>query len=125
MKKLKIFIITFLFFSFYAQCLLGGPPRTLMKVYNNRGEIIFVTQNRIRIADSDPPEFTIEIERKSNKLINGHTGLLKPVTKVYEYVIIKDSNNNELMNLRGEELNNTVTIEKDNEDHVIYRLEVN
>ena len=124
MKKLKIFIVTFLFFSFYAQCLLGHP-RTRIRVYNNRSETIFVTHNRVRIADNDPPEFTIEVERNSNKPISGHTGLLKPATKVYEYVIIKDSNNNELMNLRGEELNNAVTIETDDEDHVIYRLEVN
>lgn len=104
---------------------ITGPPRTNVKIYNSRNEIIFVIHNRIKIADNDPPEFMTKIEGKSNKPMSGHTGLIKPASKVYEYVIIKDENNNELMNLRDETLNNAVTIETDNEDHVIYRLDVN
>ena len=41
------------------------------------------------------------------------------------YVIIKDNDDNELMNLRGEALENAVTIEIDDENHVHYRLDVN
>ena len=120
MKKLKIFIITFLFFSFYAQCLLGHP-RTHIRVDNNRSETITATF-KTRSTDH---EVTYEVRANTSRHIEGDVGLIKPATKVYEYVIIKDSNNNELMNLRGEELNNAVTIEKDNKNHVIYRLEVN
>ena len=118
MKYLKFFILLFLFNLLF--CILGGPPRTRMDVYNHRDESIFLISKRTKIQG----ETTHEIEAKQKQVLSGHVYLHKPASKVYEYVIVKDLNNNILMDLRGETLNNTVTIETDDEDHVIYRLDV-
>ena len=81
-------------------CLLGHP-RTNLIVYNNRNEIILVIQDRVKMGDSDPVKFTTEIKAKSSKPISGRIGLFKPISKVYEYVIIKDNHDNELRTLEA------------------------
>ena len=123
-NNIKFLTLVILSIACSYRCVLGHP-RTRLIVYNNRSEIILVIQDRVKMGDSDPVKFTTEIKAKSSKPISGRIGLFKPISKVYEYVIIKDNHDNELMNLRGETLNNSVTIEIDNENHVIYRLDVN
>ena len=105
-------------------CLLGHSTTNLI-VYNNRNEIIVVIENGVKRGDYEPSEFTRKIKAKSSKPLSTYIGLFKPISKVYEYVIIKDNHDNELMNLRGEALENAVTIEIDDENHVHYRLDVN
>ena len=122
MKYLKFVILLLSFNTLF--CILGGPPRTHLHVYNQRDELIFLISKRINIQDSHYSEISHEIEAKQKQFLNGRVGLHKPASKVYEYVIIKDSDNNILMDLRGETLNNAVTIDTDDKDHVIYRLDV-
>ena len=123
MKHLRLIILLLLLNIL--SCILGGPPRTHMNVYNHRDETIFLIAKRTKMGDLQSVENNYEVKAKQKQVVSGDVYLHKPASKVYEYVIIKDENDNELINLRGETLNNAVTIETDDEDHVIYRLDVN
>ena len=121
---MKLLKITLLLILLFLNC-VTGPPRTRIQAYNKKNEVINITFKLTNMKDFKSHEVTYNVMANSNRPLDNHTGLHKPASKVYEYVIIKDENDNELMNLRGEILNNAVTIEVDNEDHVIYRLDVN
>ena len=121
MRIFRLFIVIFFISFFCIQC-VTGPARSRVKVYNNKNEVIIAT---FKLIDVGEYEINYNIMPNMSQPLDNKIGLHKPASKVYEYVIIKDENDNELMNLRGETLNNTVTIETDDEDHVIYRLDVN
>ena len=117
---MKAFILPLLFNLL--SCFIE-PPSTSLKVYNNKDtNITVIFKNTERGFKTY--KVTTDITPKSFDHLYSHKGLHKSASKVYEYITIKDNNNTKLMDLRGEKLNNAVTIETDNKDHVIYRLDV-
>ena len=120
MKYLR-FIILLLLLNILA-CI--GDPRTYLDIYNNRNDDISAYYKLHLFEREDIPEKRLNIQSRKMSGI-GDTGLYDPLSKTVNYLIIKDSNGTELMNLRGSSLDNAIKLVSKDEDHILYRLDVN
>ena len=121
-KKLII-----LLFLFNLSCI--GDPETALNIYNNRNDNISTYSRHIFDERDGIPEKKLDIENGKWNVIS-ISGLYEPLSKTLSYLIIKDSNGVELMNLRGSDLDNVVrrvTDKKHEEEYgeITYRLDVN
>ena len=98
----KLIIILPLFGIAFFQCPFGDT-RTRLFIYNNKSDTIFIYYMHIFDERDGIPESKLDI--KSGKINSiGKSGLYEPLSKTVNYLIIKDSNGTELMNLRGSRL---------------------
>ena len=119
--KRSIIILPLIWIAF-AQCFFGDP-RTRLGIYNNRSDNISVYYKYHVFDEVGISEKKLDI--KSGKMSGiGDTGLYAPLSKTVNYLIIKDSNGTEFMNLRGSGLDEVVKLVSKDKHHITYRLDV-
>ena len=119
--KRSIIILPLIWITF-AQCPFGDP-QTGLDIYNNRSDNISVYYMHIFDERDGIPEGKLNI--KSGKMSGiGDTGLYEPLSKTVSYLIIKDSNGVEFMNLRGSTLDQAVKLVSKDKHHITYRLDI-
>ena len=125
-KRFKILIL--LFFSI-SLCLNIGCPfdkeftvETL--IYNMRSEIIEVCTEG-KISNSPNPLCSRVEPGQKNHGVDAHQESKLKVSELIDYMIVKDVNNIEILNLRGEALDNAFRVEEETDSLIVYRLDVN
>ena len=119
----KILIIFSLLGIAFFQCPFGDP-QTGLDIYNNRNDNISVYYMHIFDKRDGIPEGKLDVQNGEMDGI-GKSGLYEPLSKTVSYLIVRNSNEIELMNLRGSSLDNAVKLVSKDEDHILYRLDVN
>ena len=120
-KKL-IVILTLLGIAFF-QCSFGDS-RTRLSISNNKSGTIFIYYMYTFDERDGIPESKLNIRSGEISSI-GKSGLYEPLSKTVSYLIVRNSNEIELMNLRGSSLDNAVKLVSKDEDHILYHLDVN
>ena len=120
MKKVLLYQLVILSFNF--TCV--GEQTTGVDIYNYKSDIINVYYKKSDYDELGIPEKTININPNSMSSIGG-TAKVKPISEYLDYLIIKDKNNNNIMNLSGNTLDSAFKIVEETEYHITYRLDVN
>ena len=122
----KKFIVTLPLISLlFTQCFcFFGDPQTVLSIYNHRSDSITVYYRHTFDVRDGIPEGKLNIQSGKKNSI-GESGLYEPLSKSVSYLIIKDSNGTEIMNLRGPSLDAAVRlVSKKDGVSIFYRLDV-
>ena len=123
MKKIfKIFLLFLILLALNLGCPIEYTVETF--VYNMRRETIEICTQGVLSRSSEPLCSKIEPNDKRHG-IDPHLKSKSRVSEIIDYMIVKDNNDVELLNLRGEALDRAFRIVEETDHHILYRLDVN
>ncbi len=125
-KKFKVLIFLSLLIALFLNIGCPSEPEYTVErlTYNMRSEIIELCLEGKLFS---PPESfcrKLQPNQKSHG-IDPHLDSKKRVSELLNYLIIKDSNGAEILNLRGEALDAAFKVVEEDEYFITYRLDVN
>ena len=109
--------------NFECNCIVGDDTTSIL-VYNRRNSNILLRYKYSDSGDFNFSEEKLEVKPHDMTAIGG-TAKVKPISEYLDYLIIKDKNNNNIMNLSGNTLDSAFKIVEETEYHITYRLDVN
>ena len=120
MKKILLCQLAFLLSNF--TCI--GEDITRVNIYNYKSGLISIHYKKSFYDDLGIPEKIININPNSMSFISD-SGKAKPISKSLFYVVVKNTNSNEILNLSGEALDNAFRVEEETDSLIVYRMDVN
>ena len=126
--KKKFQVLSLIFFAVILSLSIACPfdpeygVETL--IYNLRSETIEVCAKGRKSKSAEPLCSNLETGKKEHGL-DPHLSSKKRVSELLNYLIIKDSNGAEILNLRGETLDAAFKVVEEDEYFITYRLDVN
>ena len=125
-KKFKVLIFLSLLIALFLNIGCPSEPEYTVErlIYNMRSEIIELCLEGKLFS---PPESfcrKLQPNQKSHG-VYPHLDSKKRISELLNYLIIKDSNGAEILNLRGETLDAAFKVVEEDEYFITYRLDVN